>query len=183
VNWFTIFGSALTEGALTNENAGGFASLSYPVLPPVSDFTLSFYVYCPVTPAERAPLLAGIAFLIDPVQGEFYRLICDFKTADPFLNLAYVGRTTMNYPVSLMFWWPKEIPGGVPQKSGWHKMAFRVKDGKAALFWDDKPLPGGPFDTSKIERGYVGVYTNFVGGLGRAAAVVDAFELKPEEKE
>jgi len=169
-------------GALTNQNVGGFASLSYAVTPPLKNFSLSALVYCPITDSDKAPL-AGIAFLIDPVEGNFYRVVCDFKTKDPTINLAYVGRQTLNYPVFLMFWGPKEIPGGVPQKPGWHKMEVRVKEGKTAVYWNDKRLAGGPFDTGHIERGYVGVYTNFVGGLGDAAAIVDAFTLKPESTE
>jgi hypothetical protein len=163
-------------GVLTNQNVGGFASLSYAVTPEVSDFTLSAMIYCPVSDAEKGPL-AGLAFLIDPVRGDFYRVVCDFKRADPRIDLAFVGRTTLNYPVYLKLWGPGELPGGVPSKAGWHRLGVRVKDGRAAVYWNGSELPGGPFPADKIGRGFAGAYANFVGGLGDAAAIVDDFSL------
>jgi len=104
-------------GILKNTNVGGFASLSYAVIRQMSNFYLEAVVYCPVTEGNKGPL-AGIAFLIDPIKGSLYRLVCDFKTNDPTLNLAYVGLDTRNFPVYLKFWDTKEIPGGVPKESG-----------------------------------------------------------------
>jgi hypothetical protein len=101
-------------GVLKNTNAGGFASLSYAVTRQVENFYLEAMVYCPVTEGNKGPL-SGIAFLIDPIKGSFYRFVCDFKTNDPTLNLAFVG-----------------------------------------------------------------VYVNFVGGLGEATTKVDGFMLKEE---
>ena len=166
-------------GILRNANVGGFASLSYVVTRQVNNFYLETLVYCPVTEGNKGPL-TGLAFLIDPVKGSFYRFVCDFKTSDPTLNLAYVGIDTRNYPVFLKFWDSKEIPGGVPGKSGWHRIAIRVKNGKATIYWDRKELTGGPFIVDKIPRGFVGVYANFVGGLGEATTKVDSFKLREE---
>ncbi|HCC68476.1 MAG TPA: hypothetical protein DEP99_01100 [Nitrospiraceae bacterium] len=166
-------------GILKNTNVGGFASLSYAVTRQTSNFYLESMVYCPVSEGSKGPL-SGIAFLIDPIRGNFYRLVCDFKTNDPTLNLAYVGLDTRNYPVYLKFWDSKEIPGGIPKESGWHKMAIRVKNEKATAYWDGKELKGGPFIVDKIQRGFVGVYVNFVGGLGEATTKVDGFVLRKE---
>lgn len=166
-------------GILNNSNAGGFASLSYAVTRQVHNFYLEAVVYCNVTKGDKGPL-TGIAFLIDPIKGSFYRFICNFKTGDPVLNLAYVGIDTRNYPVYLKIWDSKDIPGRVPKKSGWHKMSVRVKEGKAVLYWEGKELKGGPFIVDKIQRGFVGVYANFVGGLGEANTKVDSFKLKPD---
>ena len=166
-------------GVLKNTNVGGFASLSYAVTRQMDNFYLEAMVYCPVTEGSKGPL-SGIAFLIDPVRGNFYRLVCDFKTNDPTLNLAYVGLDTRNYPVYLKFWGAKEIPGGVPKEPNWHKMAVRVKNGNVITYWDEKELKGGPFLVDKIPRGFVGVYANFVGGLGEATTKVDGFMLKEE---
>ncbi|MDH5202058.1 MAG: hypothetical protein OEZ31_11025 [Nitrospirota bacterium] len=59
-------------------------------------------------------------------------------------------------------------------------MAAKLKNGKATLYWDRKELEGGPFFVDKITRGFVGVYTNFVGGLGDAATKVDGLIIKIE---
>ncbi len=166
-------------GVLTNANAGGFASLSYAVTRQVENFYLEAMFYCLVTEGSKGPL-TGIAFLIDPIRGSFYRVVCDFKTNDPTLNLAYVGLDTRNYPVYLNFWVSQEIPGGIPKESGWHKMAVQVKKGRVTVYWDGKELKGGPFLVDKIKRGFVGVYANFVSGLGEATTKVDGFFMKEE---
>jgi hypothetical protein len=166
-------------GILRNANAGGFASLSYAVTRQVADFHLESTVYCPVTEATKGPL-TGIAFLIDPIGGRFYRFVSDFNTKDPTLNIAYVGQDTSNFPVYLKFWDTTEIPAGLPKESGWHKMAVSVKDGMLNAYWDGRKLSGGPFLVDKISRGFAGVYTNYVGGFGEAATRVDDFVLKQD---
>lgn len=166
-------------GILKNANAGGFASLSYVVTDEVGNFYLEAMVYCPVTREEKGQL-SGIAFLIDPIDGNFYRYICDFKAGDPNLNIAYVGEDTDNFPVYLRFWGSKDIPGGVPTEGGWHKMAVRVRNGEAAGYWDGNALGGGKIVVDKIPRGFAGVYANYVGGLGNASTRVDNFVLKVE---
>jgi hypothetical protein len=166
-------------GILTNANAGGFASLSYAVTRQVAVFHLESMVYCPVTEGVKGPL-TGIAFLIDPIGGRFYRFVSDFNTNDPTLNLAYVGLDTRNFPVYLKFWDVRELPNGVPKESGWHKMAVRVVNGLLTAYWDGRELKGGPFVVDKIPRGFAGVYTNYVGGFGEAAAKVDGFSLEQD---
>jgi hypothetical protein len=166
-------------GILRNANAGGFASLSYAVTRQVAGFHLESMVYCPVTEGVKGPL-TGIAFLIDPIGGRFYRFVSDFNTDDPTLNIAYVGLDTRNFPVYLKFWDVKEIPNGLPKESGWHKMAVRVKDGMLTAYWDGRELNGGPFAVDKISKGLAGVYANYVGGFGEAAAKVDGFSLEQE---
>lgn len=166
-------------GILKNTNAGGFASLSYAVTRQMENFYLEAMIYCAVTVGSKGPL-AGIAFLIDPIKGSFYRVVCDFKTNDPTINLAYVGLDTRNFPIYLKFWGPKDIPGGIPKESGWHRIAVRVKNEKVSVFWNGKELIGGPFDVDKIKKGFAGVYANYVGGLGEATTKVDNFILKEE---
>jgi len=166
-------------GILTNANAGGFASLSYAVTRQVADFHLESMVYCPITEGEKGPL-TGIAFLVDPIRGRFYRLVSDFNTADPTLNLAYVGRDTRNFPVYLKIWDARELFSGIPEESGWHKMEVSVKDGMLTAYWDGSELNGGPLIVDKISTGFAGIYTNYVGGFGEAATKVDAFSLKQQ---
>lgn len=166
-------------GILKNKNVGGFASLSYAVTKQVENFYLEAMIYCPITEGNKGPL-AGLAFLIDPIKGSFYRVVCDFKTNDPNINLAYVGLDTRNYPVYLKFWGTKEISGGLPKESNWHKIGVKVKNEKVTIFWNGKELEGGPFVVDKIKRGFAGVYANYVGGLGEATTKVDNFLLKEE---
>jgi len=166
-------------GVLSNANAGGFASLSYAVTPQVENFYLEAYLYCPVTKGDKGPLV-GLAFLIDPIRGNFYRIVCDFKTNDPNINIAYVGRDTRHYPVYLRFWGAKDIPGGIPKESKWHKIAIRIKSQRAIFYWNGHKLSGEPIIVDKIKKGFVGVYTNYTGGLGEASTKIDAFILKKE---
>lgn len=165
-------------GILRNANAGGFAALSYAVTEEVSNFTLEAYVYCQVSNSDKSPL-SGLAFLIDPVNSRFYRFVCDFNKKEPNLNIAYVGKDTRHFPVYLKFWRDNEIPGGTPKTSGWNKMRIMVKNGKGVFFWNDIQLKG-EFDLSRISKGFVGVYANFVGGMGIAETKVDSFILKSE---
>ncbi len=166
-------------GILRNSNAKGFASLSYAVTRQMENFYFEALIFCPVTEGRKGPL-SGIAFLIDPIIGNFYRLVCDFKKDDPTINLAYVGLDTRNYPVYIKFWSSKDLTDGIPKESGWHKMAVRVKAGVATVYWDNIELKGGPLIVDKIKRGFIGIYTNFVGGLGEATTKVDSILLKEE---
>lgn len=163
-------------GVLDNSNAGGFASLSYAVTSQVSDFRLQAYVYCDVTEGDTGPL-QGIAFLIDPIDGKFYRMVCDFKTNDSNLNVAYVGQDTNNFPAYIGIWGPgpDQIPGGV--KEGWHSMAVEVIDGEAKVYWNGVEIEDR-LTVNKVSKGYAGVYTNYVGGFGDAVTRVDTFTLK-----
>jgi hypothetical protein len=166
-------------GILTNANAGGFASLSYAVTRQVANFHLEALVYCPLTKGAKGPL-TGIAFLVDPIGGGFYRLVSDFNTEDPTLSFAYVGRDTRNFPVYLKIWDAKQLFNGAPEESGWQKMAVRVEEGMATVYWDGLRLKDGPFVVDKISTGFAGVYTNYVGGFGDASTKVDSFVLKQQ---
>lgn len=163
-------------GVLRNSNVGGFAALSYTVTKEVSNFYLEALIYCPLVQKEKGPLV-GVAFLIDPINGRFYRLVCDFNLKNPSLNIAYVGKDTNHYPVYLRFWELNEISRKLFDKSDWHKVGIMVKNGKAKVYWNDKELKG-EIDVSKIKRGFVGVYANFVGGLGLAETKIDYLRLR-----
>ena len=90
-------------GLLDNKNAGGFAALSYPKTAPLSDFYLEAWIYVQVTHGEKGPL-NGIAFRIDTVAGNFYRLATQFMGSEPVLSLAYVGKETNHFPEYLARW-------------------------------------------------------------------------------
>jgi hypothetical protein len=163
-------------GLLDNRNAGGFAALSHPASGALSDFYLQVWIYAQVTDFDKGPL-NGIAFRIDTVAGNFYRLAIHFIGANPMLSLAYVGKETNHFPKYLARWKGEEIPGGAPQSSGWHKIAIAVQDGKAEVYWDETQLRGGPFSIDRVQAGLIGVYANFVGGLGHAETKIDALRV------
>ncbi|MCX7913205.1 MAG: hypothetical protein N2511_01325 [Thermodesulfovibrionales bacterium] len=166
-------------GILRNSNVGGFASLSYAVTKELENFYLEAMIYCEVHKDSKGPL-SGIAFLIDPIKGSFYRVVCDFKGNDPNINLAYVGIDSKNYPVYLKFWGQKDIPSNIPKESGWQSFGVRVRKGRATIFFNGKELSGGPFVVDRIKKGFAGVYTNFVGGFGEASTKIDKFILKED---
>ena len=163
-------------GVLDNKNAGGFAALSYPTTAPLSDFYLETWIYAQVTHGEKGPL-NGIAFRIDTVAGNFYRLATHFVGSEPALSLAYVGKETNHFPQYLARWKGDEIPGGAPQSSGWQKIAIAIQGGKAEVSWNDTRLPDGPFPVDRVRSGVIGVYANFVGGLGHAETKIDALRV------
>jgi hypothetical protein len=163
-------------GVLDNKNAGGFAALSYPKTAPLSDFYLEAWIYAQVTHGEKGPL-NGIAFRIDTVAGNFYRLATQFMGSEPVLSLAYVGKETNHFPEYLARWKRDEIPGGAPQSSGWQKIAIAIQGNKAEVSWNDTKLPDGPFPIDRVQSGFIGVYANFVGGLGHAETKIDALRV------
>ena len=167
-------------GVLNNKNVGGFAALSYAATNSLSDFYLDTWIYAQVTPGERGPL-NGIAFHIDTVSGNFYRVATQFMGPQPALSLAYVGKETNHYPRYLARWKGAEIPGGPPQSSAWQKIAISVRTGTAEIYWNETKLPGGPFPIDRVQSGYFGVYANFVGGLEYAETKVEGLRVWPRK--
>lgn len=163
-------------GVLRNKNVGGFAALSYVLTDPIKEFHLETYIFCHISHSPKGPL-CGIAFLIDPVEGNFFRIVCDFNSRDPSINLAFVGERTRHFPAYLKFWRPNSIPGGIPKNSSWNKIAIQVKNGRAKFFWNGLELEG-EVDLKVKEGGYIGVYANYTGGLGSAQTKIDSFIIK-----
>lgn len=101
-------------GILSNKKVGGFAAPSYVLRDPLIDFYVETHILCQVSNSPKGPL-NGIPFLVDPEEGNFYRIVCDFNSENPSLNLAYVGTETRHFPAYLRFWGNKDTPGGVPK--------------------------------------------------------------------
>jgi hypothetical protein len=131
-------------GVLDNKNVVGFAALSYAATISLSDFYLETWIHAQVTRAGNGPL-NGIAFHIDTVSGNFYRVATQFMGAEPALSLAYVGKETNHYPNYLARWQREEIPGGAPQSSGSQKIAVAVQDSKAEIIGMERNCPAGLF--------------------------------------
>jgi hypothetical protein len=163
-------------GLLDNKNAGGFAALSYAETRPLVDFSLETWIHVQVSTADKGSL-NGIAFRVDPVQDKYYRFAAQFA-AEPSLSLAYVGRDTKHFPVTLAEWKGANIPGERPKQSGWHHLVIEISNDAAEIFWDSVPLSGGPFRLDRIASGYVGVYATFTGGLGLAETKIDALRIR-----
>jgi hypothetical protein len=162
-------------GVLDNKNVGGFAALSYAAPTPPSDFHLETWIYAQVTEGDKGPL-NGIAFRIDTEGGNFYRVATHFM-GQAEISLAYVGKETKHFPEYLARWKGAELPGGAPQTSGWHKLAITVENHQADIYWDHIKLPGGPFPVDRVPSGFIGVYANFVGGLGLAETRIDGLRV------
>jgi hypothetical protein len=162
-------------GVLDNQNAGGFAALSYADTRPLDDFYLEAWLHVQVT-AEEKGSLNGIAIRVDPVNDKYYRFAAHFA-AEPSLSLAYVGRDSRHFPVILAEWKVEALPGGAAQRSGWHRVAIEVKNDAAEIFWDSTRLPGGPFRLDRIASGYIGVYATYTGGHGFAETKIDGLRV------
>jgi hypothetical protein len=164
-------------GVLNNDNAGGFAALSYARDTKLSDFDLDVWLRVEVSGKEKGPL-NGIAFRVDAEEGNFYRVATHFNEAEPKITLSFVGESTNNFPEVVTTWDKNEIPGGLPQRTGWHKLRILASGDEARVWWNDKPLSGKPSKINRLEEGYVGVYANFVGGLGKAETRIDDLRVR-----
>ncbi len=171
----------LWAGRQTNEQLGGFASLSYSGTSKLKNYTMEAWVYTMVVPDEKAPL-NGIAVRVDPENGRFYRLASHFNKSERRVTFAYVGNDTHNYPVYLSSWEGDEIPGGAPKASSWHKMAIRCVDNRFWAYWDGKELRGCPIEDDRIPEGFFGVYATYVGGKGVVETRVDGIKVTQEEE-
>jgi hypothetical protein len=162
-------------GVLDNRKVGGFAALAYANAATISDFYLETWLYTQVVAEDKGPL-NGIAFRVDPAGDRFYRLAAHF-TAEPSLSLAYVGKDSNHFPVYLAQWKAAELPGGRPNKSGWHRVAIEVRDNKLEVYWDSAKLSGGPFVLDRAGAGYIGAYANVTGALGTAETKLDGLRV------
>lgn len=123
-----------------------------------------------------------MAFLIDSIEARFYRFVADLNKNDLSLNVAYIGTDSRHFPVYPVFWREKNISDGLPKEPEWVEMSVEVKNGKANFYWNNKELEGS-LDVSRIKDGFVGIYTNFVGGFGEAEANIDNFYLRIVQKD
>jgi hypothetical protein len=162
-------------GVLDNQNAGGFAALSYADTRPLEDFYLEAWLHVQVTGEEKGSL-NGIAIRVDPVNDKYYRFATHFA-AEPSLSLAYVGKDSRHFPVILAEWKLAALPGGAPKRSGWHRVVIEVKDDAAEIFWNSTRLPGGPYRLDRIVSGYIGVYATYTGGRGFAETKIDGLRV------
>jgi hypothetical protein len=167
-------------GRETNQQLGGFASLSYAGMGTLEDYSMEAWVYAVVVPTEHAPL-NGICVRVDPEKERFYRFATHFDSKEQRLTFAYVGSDNNNYPAYLGSWEKEEIPGGAPPISGWHKMGVTCVGNQFWVYWDGHELPGCPLRDDRISRGFFGIYATYVGGKGIVETKVDAIEVtKPK---
>ena len=163
-------------GVLNNGSAGGFAALSYAETRSLQDFHLETWLHVQVTEEEKGAL-NGIAFRVDPVHDKYYRLAAHF-TAEPSLSLAYIGKDSKHFPVTMAEWKAATLPGGLPKRSGWHRVVIEVKNNTAEIFWDSNLLPGGPFWLDRVDSGFIGVYATYTGGRGIAETKIDSLRVR-----
>lgn len=166
-------------GVLDNGTAGGFAALSYAETAPLQNFYLEAWLHVQVT-EEAKGSLNGIAFRVDPVRDRYYRFAAHFA-AEPSLSLAYVGKETNHFPVTVAEWKGAALPTGAPKRSGWHRVVIEINSDGAEIVWDSTRLAGGPFRLDRIPSGYVGVYATYTGGRGIAETKIDGLRVVVSE--
>jgi hypothetical protein len=162
-------------GVLNNGKEGGFAALSYADTHPLEDFHLETWLHVQVTEGEKGAL-NGVAFRIDPVHDKYYRFAAHIA-AESSLSLAYVGKDTRHFPVTVAEWKLAALPGGAPKQSGWQHVVIDTKNDAAEIFWNSIRLPGGPFRLNRIGSGYIGVYATYTGGRGLAETKIDGLRV------
>ncbi len=132
-------------GVLDNRHVGGFAALSYAATNSLFAFYLEAWIYAQVTRGAKGPL-NGIAFRIDTVSGNFYRLATQFMGAEPALSLAYWERKRTTF---------RNILGAGAEKK-FLAAPRRAADGKRSLL---------PFRKPKLRP--IGMERTFPAGLFR----------------
>jgi hypothetical protein len=87
-------------------------------------------------------------------------LLADFD-GDRRLRFRYAVSAT---PYVIHDFEEAEIPGGVPDESGWHKMKMKAVGYEFWLYWDDQELPGCPYLDASALSGQFGFYVwSFMG--------------------
>jgi hypothetical protein len=135
----------------------------------MTDYMVQGWIY--VTPdwgpSAMAQYKGIVARFQDQVGHTYYQFVADFNTLampGPKLRLRlYNG----NESVVIHDFYEDEIPGGVPQESGWHHMGLFVEGNNFWCYWDFEELPGCPYHDeygSPLESGKFGVYVFNLSG-------------------
>jgi hypothetical protein len=143
-------------GRLNNQTSEVDAGLSFAGAPDLADYSLEAWVYCPVGISEYH----GIQMRIDSSVNSGYQLLADFD-ADRRLRFRYMVGVTPNV---IHDFTASEIPGGVPDESGWHRLKMTAIGSNFWLYWDDQELPDCPYVDSSAQAGFFGLHVwNFWG--------------------
>jgi hypothetical protein len=145
-------------GSLGNHFSGGNVGQSYSGSPEMGDYYYEAQVYIPVDEA----VYYGLEFRVDTsglTSG--YQFVARFKPGGMTTErLRFRVRPSSNpgMPSVIKDWEAADIPGGIPQESGWHRMAVLAKDHRFWFWFDGEELPGCPVTDFSTLKGSIGAY-------------------------
>ncbi len=143
-------------GRLLNKTSGGNVAQSSAENQSFSDFLYEAMVYIPVNEATYY----GIEFRVDPAGlSTGYQFVAAFNPSG-VQRMRFRVRPVSSpaVPISIKDWSASEIPGGIPTKSGWHKLTVKALGPHFWFYFDDKEMPGGLVFDNTYSSGSVGVY-------------------------
>lgn len=143
-------------GRLLNKTSGGNVAQSSAENQSFSDFLYEAMVYIPVNEA----IYYGIEFRVDPTGlSTGYQFVAAFNPSG-VQRMRFRVRPVSSpaVPISIKDWAASEIPGGIPTKSGWHKLSVKALGPHFWFYFDDKEMPGGLVFDQTYSSGSVGVY-------------------------
>jgi hypothetical protein len=124
----------------------------------MQDFYYEAQVYIPVDEA----VYYGIEFRLDTTGlTSGYQFVARFLPGGMTTErLRFRVRPSGNpgMPSVIRDWEAAEIPGGIPQASGWHRMAVLAKDHRFWFWFDGEELPGCPITDFSTLKGAIGAY-------------------------
>ncbi len=145
-------------GSLGNHFSGGNVGQSYSGSPEMGDFYYEAQVYIPVDEA----VYYGLEFRVDTTGlTSGYQFVARFKPGGMTTErLRFRVRSSANpgMPAVIRDWEAADIPGGIPQESGWHRMAVLAKDHRFWFWFDGEELPGCPVTDFSTLNGAIGAY-------------------------
>ena len=145
-------------GKLDNHFSGGNVGQSWSGSPEMGNFYYEAQVYIPVDGA----VYYGLEFRVDTTGlTSGYQFVARFRAGGmltPRLRFRLRPDNNPAIPQTIRDWEATEIPGGIPQVSGWHKLAVLARGHEFWFWFNDKPLPGCPvLDYSRVS-GAIGAY-------------------------
>jgi hypothetical protein len=134
----------------------------------LTDYSIEAWVFVEVWPESATGLFNGLVIRLLPLPGnwgldsKFYSFMANFDDSlhgSGFHGLRLAYHDAM-IPSWKFLWTGDQIPGGVPNESGWHRMKIKTIGDSIWVFWDGVMLDGCPkIHSQGMSMGYFGVYT------------------------
>jgi|GEM_PF-3411173 len=145
-------------GKLDNHFSGGNVGQSWSGSPEMTNYYYEAQVYIPVDGA----VYYGLEFRVDTTGlTSGYQFVARFRPGGmltPRLRFRLRPDDNPAIPQTIRDWEAGEIPGGIPQVSGWHKLAVLARGHEFWFWFNDQLLPGCPvLDYSRVS-GAIGAY-------------------------
>ncbi|MCB2205852.1 T9SS type A sorting domain-containing protein [bacterium] len=145
-------------GSLGNHFSGGNVGESHSGDPEMANYYYEAHVYIPVDEA----VYYGLEFRVDTAGlSSGYQFVARFRPGGMVSErLRFRVRPPDNpgMPTVIRDWEADDIPGGIPQESGWHLMAVLCQNHSFTFWFDGQELPGCPVNDFSILKGAIGAY-------------------------